>query len=721
MKKFILASLILILTTLTFPLGATKIGYALSGGGARGFAQIGVLKVLEEYGIYPDYISGTSIGAVVGALYAMGYSAQDIEDLSLLVDWQSIFADGFERKDLHVGQKRWTPYGNLLFELDENWKPQLPQSVFTANNINLELFRLFASTSNIEHFADLPIPFTCVATNLLSGSMKVFHNGSLMQAVKASMSIPSIMKPFELNDSLYIDGGISQNMPVEQVIEMGADFVISMKTNSDLREASRINNLFQVFDQSLNIGITKNVNESMALSDFHLEPYLDGFEASSFGSIKIIIDAGEAYARSRIAEIIELRDRLNRNPSYQNRPKKVEPMYSVKISKFSVVGNHYINRAKVKEYMGVEIDGTYSKSRLVQMCRSAWNLQLFHYIYPIIVLEDGQWHLIVYLKERERKHLATNITYTSEDDLAAGVVLAMNNYFGKNSKLLVEAKVGGKNEVNVDFVKNFGELWGIYYRLFTYLNEKTLYIYEDHYKTNSIGSLETGLTAGLGFFANKLASLEGYSYHYSNKLSRKISETDPLGQRNTVTGLGIKIYHESTDDYYFPMEGSSGISKLSFSRNVLQHDDIYGKFTLNAESYMPFSKSLCLRLGFDYGANFSKSDDLAFDPFYFGGSDGFLGHQKYEISAPFYKVYTIGFRYKVPKATFIDIGVQGLNHASSDIWTPNQNMFGALYASIGINSIAGPMRFMLSLSEDKRVNTYLNLGYTADVFKFSRR
>ncbi|MBP7118280.1 MAG: patatin-like phospholipase family protein, partial [Candidatus Cloacimonetes bacterium] len=187
MKKYLILTGFILLIGLC---SAKGVGYALSGGGARGFAHIGVLKVLEEEGLKPDYISGTSIGAIIGALYAMGYNAAQIESLSLEIDWKQIFNSRHSRKDLYIGQKRWAPYGNITFELKDNFSPRLPSGVYNVNNVNLKLFELYAAASTVKDFRDLQIPFSCIATNLVTGKPKVFTEGSIMQALRASMSIP---------------------------------------------------------------------------------------------------------------------------------------------------------------------------------------------------------------------------------------------------------------------------------------------------------------------------------------------------------------------------------------------------------------------------------------------------------------------------------------------------------------------------------------------------
>ncbi|MGC9362900.1 MAG: patatin-like phospholipase family protein, partial [Candidatus Syntrophosphaera sp.] len=175
------------------PLDAKGLGYALSGGGARGFAQIGILKVLEEEGVYPDQISGTSMGAVIGSLYAMGHSAVEIEQILLSLDINDLMLDRYEREDIYIGQKRWPQYGNITLYMGSDWIPRLPSSLYVGNKLNLTLARLAFSASNCRDFTELPIPFTSVATDLVSGDPVIFDGGSLMQAVRASVSVPSMM------------------------------------------------------------------------------------------------------------------------------------------------------------------------------------------------------------------------------------------------------------------------------------------------------------------------------------------------------------------------------------------------------------------------------------------------------------------------------------------------------------------------------------------------
>ena len=208
-----------------------KVGVVLSGGGAKGFAHIGVLKVLEEAGIPIDYIAGTSMGAVVGGLYAVGYSADMIDSLIQIQDWNSLMRDVVSREHIPASQRnnhnRYV--ASLPYEFpfgDKSVGVTLPPGVFTGQNIyNLFLNTTIGYQGNI-NFDDLPIPFGCISADVRTGKEVVMRNGDLAEAIRASMAIPGMFTPVEKDDLLLIDGGLVNNYPVDLVRSMGADIVI---------------------------------------------------------------------------------------------------------------------------------------------------------------------------------------------------------------------------------------------------------------------------------------------------------------------------------------------------------------------------------------------------------------------------------------------------------------------------------------------------------------
>jgi len=705
-----------------FSLQSVKIGYALSGGGARGFAHIGILKVLEEVGIKPDYIAGTSIGALIGGLYAMGYKAQDIENLLSQYSWDEILNDSWKRDELYVGQKRWTPYGNATFRLNDKWLPRLPQSLIVGNRINLELFKLYSPASEINDFRELPIPFTAVATDLIRGNTHEFDSGSLMQGIRASMSIPSVLLPFPLNESLYIDGGLSQNLPSRTLLDMGAEYIIGFKVNTSLQKKEKLEDLLQILDQTINIGITNKLKEQMSLCDLILEPDLEGFSYVKFEKIAEIIQTGENYARSRIDELIYLKNCLYNNSIRHETNKGVIQQQIYNFEKIIVHGNKYTSSSIIKDYSGLKAGHFYTTYDVIKRVNQVWNSQLFDVIYPVISSDSTGHILKLYVQEQERKNLLLNFSYDNDNEFVAGIMLKLNNYILKNSNLAAEIKLGGKNELNLDYVKNFGQAYGFYYRLYPFLNEKRIYFYNDnHEKVTSVRSLEYGFTAGLGLFAGKSIVLESYGFNNITRLYKEIAITDTLEASNKISGIGIKAYHESLDDYIFPTKGTCLLLKLITARKNYLSDQALTRLTFKYEIFYPMNRSVSLLLGTAIGSHLVNNKHSSLDPFYLGGIDQFAGYQLYEKSAPFYEIIESGAKFKLSKFLFVSAKIQGLNYADNEDLIPNGGFLMGCVFELGYKSIIGPARFALAISEKTRLQYYFSIGYTKDFYHFSRR
>jgi NTE family protein len=257
------------------PQSAPKVGLVLSGGGARGAAHIGVLKVLEREGVKIDCIAGTSFGALVGGLYALGYRAAEIEEIFAKQDWSSIFSDAPERSLSSLFERRNFRYqGHLSFV---GFSPELPSGLYRGQKI-IEVLDALTTQRMIEadyDFDRLPIPFRAVATDLLTGERYVFNKGRMTEALRASMAIPMIFAPVEKEDMLLADGGLSDNFPTDVALKMGADFIIAVDVTSPLLKKEEIRSLFDVLDQSVSLAMRQNIEKNLNLADFIIRPDLE--------------------------------------------------------------------------------------------------------------------------------------------------------------------------------------------------------------------------------------------------------------------------------------------------------------------------------------------------------------------------------------------------------------------------------------------------------------
>ncbi len=698
------------------------IGLVLSGGGARGFAQIGMLKVIDEMHLPIKCVVGTSVGSIIGSLYSMGYSAEEIEQIVLSIDWTEIFSDNVPRQNVYIGQKRWGPYANYFFNLNDRFAPNLPQGFIPGNKIMLDLFYLTYRASYINNFDKLPIPFRCVSTDILTGKMKVFQSGSLAEAVRASSSIPSVFQPFELSDTLYIDGGVSENFPAGIAIETGADYVIGLKTNSEYMKRDKLKDIIDVLNQTINIGMTNRMKTDTELCDVVLCPDLSDYNSADFSRVKEIIDQGEKTARLQYKELLKLKEEcLDTKESKSERNILIPMPDTVRFANIFVEGNLYLSSFKVKEYVNIDANVPYTKDTILKAFKRAHNSELFSMIYPRITKLDNEYYLCIVCQEKERKRLGLNIVYNTNDDLKAGVALELNNYLQKNSKLILNVQLGNSREVNIDYVKNFGSLWGVYFRVFPYLKDQKIYFYNDeHEKTQSVRTIEHGELFGVGFFAQDIAVLESYAFTFKTKLYRDISVDDPITSNVLSSGFGIKYYHESLDDFVFPMKGVKTMGKFNFANKGKYSDYTYRKLKTQSAFYIPFSKNFSIGYGFELGTYFN-SDSTEFDPSYIGGIDNFLGLFPKEMSAPFYKIGLVVLKFKLSTNIFLDMQVNALKLGDVDNWDIYRDLTWGGGIRLGYRTPLAPLRLALATNEDRKVTAYISIGFDLDAFEFSRR
>lgn len=283
-----------------------KVGVVLSGGGARGLAHVGVLKVLDELHIPIDYITGTSMGAIVAGLYASGVPIEDLERLVQEIDWNGILADEIPRQELPFRHK----HDNdtiLKLAIDPQKGAVIPKGLASARRLDLLLKALTIGVAQTNDFNQLPIPFKCIAADIVSGQAVTLDHGNLATAMRASMAVPGLFAPVEIDDHILVDGGILNNLPVATIKAMGADVVIVVDIGSPMVDRSKLNNFFAITDQSRKVMTQRYNNEQLALltdSDLLLTPDLKDITSSDFGRGAELIELGYTaadQARSKLA------------------------------------------------------------------------------------------------------------------------------------------------------------------------------------------------------------------------------------------------------------------------------------------------------------------------------------------------------------------------------------------------------------------------------------
>ena len=299
-----------------------KVGVVLSGGGAKGVAHIGVLKVLEEAGIPIDYIAGTSMGAIVGGLYAVGYSAKSLDSMVRVQNWPFLLSDRVYRYNLPFSEKETNEKYLLSVPLTHGKGLSVPAGFVSGQNI----YNLFSELTIGYHdsipFRDLPIPFSCVAANMIDGKEVVMDSGILPLAMRASMAIPGAFAPVIIDSMILVDGGISNNFPVDVAKNMGAEITIGVDLSTGLKDAEGLNSIIGVVDQLTSFMGMQNYEKNRKAVDLYMNPGLKGYTAASFTSeaIDSMIARGERVARANWDNIMKLKQQIGLEPDEDASP-----------------------------------------------------------------------------------------------------------------------------------------------------------------------------------------------------------------------------------------------------------------------------------------------------------------------------------------------------------------------------------------------------------------
>ncbi|MBN2092639.1 patatin-like phospholipase family protein [candidate division KSB1 bacterium] len=318
MKHFISFIFIIIISWSTFTnlqaknselTNRPKIGLVFSGGGAKGFAHIGILGLIDSLKIPIDYIAGTSMGAIIGGFYAIGYNGYDLEAMAFRNDWDEIFSDKPPRRLLPYFEKKDTGRFQLEFGM-VGTKPVTPSALIYGQKVSLLLSSLTFPYERITDFDNLPIPFRCVAVDLVTGNEVVLKQGSLAKALRSSMSIPTVFSPVEWGDSLLVDGGMVNNLPVNVVKEMGADLVIAVDVENPLFGRDKLKSVTNILNQSITLLGLERKLANLDQVDVLIRPEIAGFSVLDFSDEKIraIIKNGKQAAYHLLPELLRLKE-----------------------------------------------------------------------------------------------------------------------------------------------------------------------------------------------------------------------------------------------------------------------------------------------------------------------------------------------------------------------------------------------------------------------------
>lgn len=531
-----------------------KIGLVLSGGGARGFAHIGVIKVLEEEGVDVDFIGGTSMGSIVGGLYAMGYSIYEIEELALTQDWDYVLNDNIDRSDLGFYEKLDNEKYVLSLALSGR-KISIPPGLAYGQNVTQLLTKLTNPAFQSVDFNDLDKPFLCMATDLLSGNAVKMDTGNLALAIRASMSVPSAFAPVEYGPYYLVDGGVLNNFPAEYVKNLGADYLIGVDIATPLYSKDEITNVVEILSQSIFLNGEAEYHRNMDMVDLFIQPDLGSFTALDFDRADSLIKRGEEYAWKILPKIRSFLDSIGHQPEIVRGKSNAFPdMVGLFVDKVVFKGNKKISDKYLSRQLDIHSGDQISMVELDERISHLYGTKLFHNVYyELDYSKSGETIISVFVEEAAL--FDVNVSAHYNDYTKAGLLLNLTsrNLGIPNGRLSVDLALGKIGRFSAEYVVDNGLTPGFGLNL----NAFNQYGYQ-YDGDKRLLSFDVGVARSQGFglmtFRNVMRLKLGYELEQNN-IKQDISIIDFDDFENSSASIFADFTIDTYDRTYFPNNG----------------------------------------------------------------------------------------------------------------------------------------------------------------------
>ncbi len=741
--KQVLFIVFLIISTLSFSQEKSgediKVGLVLSGGGAKGLAHIGALKVIEESGVRIDYIGGTSMGAIIGALYASGYSAHQLDSIFGQTDFSTLIQDNIPRSAKTFYEKQEAEKYALVLPFDK-FKVGFPSGLSKGQNIYNLLSRLTSHVSTISDFSKLPIPFFCVATNIESGKEVILDRGNLPRAVTASGALPSLFSPVIIDDKVLIDGGVVNNYPINEVRAKGMDIIIGIDVQDSLKSRKNLKSAFDVLVQINNYRTIKDMIEKRKKTDIYIHPNIEDFSVVSFDEGKNIVASGVDAADSFREELAKL---ASQQKHTEKKKIEFENQDTIFIKEVKIEGIEKYTRSYVLGKLKLRTPDkiTYKEfNEGINNLSATGNFQDINYKF----FEDDNHKSTLLLQLRESNSSMMLRFAAHYDDLfrtAALVNITKKRLFTNNDIASLDLIAGDNLRYNFEYYIDKGFYWSVGFNSKYHFFETDVPLSFVDADLNAEVSLPiNSLSIKYSDFTNQLYIETlfrrtfilglGAEHKYLRYLSETIGTDDNNLPRtvfestNYYSALGFLKY-DSYDNSFFPKSGIyfSGDFHwylLAHGRNKEFEPFSLAKAKLGYahKVFRNLSAHITVEGGFKWGGPETTTLDFALGGYGFKEMNNiipFMGYEAISIRGNTYLKSTFTFDYEIFRKNHINIGANIAN-VGNDLFETGQWIDGVDYSGFsvgyGLETVLGPMEIKYSYSPElEKSEWYVALGY----------
>ncbi len=725
-----------------------KIGLVLSGGGAKGLAHVGVLKVLEDVGIVPDYITGTSMGSIIGGLYASGYTAAQLDSIVRTANWNQLLSDLVPLENVVPHEKN--DYSRFLSSFDLTRQGlKYKAGLIQGQLISEFLSALTWPVAQITDFDSLPIPFRCVAADLISGKPYVFKSGNLATAMRASMAIPSVFAPVIMDNMVLVDGGVLDNFPVKLCKEMGADIIIGVNVGfTDEFTVENLNSMRRILIAASSIGSNLQSEESRKLTDIYIQPDLKPYTTASFFEGGRIIDLGMKHSVPLIDSLAHLAEKV-----YAHEPPKTvcKPLMvnKIKISRIESKGLKNISHDFLIAHLQFDDGDSITPAMVSRGMRKLLGTRFFDYVNYELQYDGGPYIMKLTTVETYPTKFDFSLNYNNVFGAAIIGNITVRNLTVKNTRMSVTAEASKSPQFNVNIASFLGDgmnygviLDGGYSRsilpLYRVGNGRYgTFSYRYTYSTFSFDftpSTKLSFSPGITLERHILLSDTGFPELFDSGVRK-------FGYNQSMILFPIRF--NSLNNRYLPTRGVKAeavgianywLSEVYKGRESARHlvNDFYSRadnqfiaVSGNITGYIPVSSRINIALA--GAASYFVINDAPLSSLYFVGGDNlvtrihdipFTGlHYREQLVENFIYSQT-RLRFNMFKSFYVTGIINGIYNTRpysrfmpSSISYFDRKWLVGYGLNLSVNSMLGPISFGFGLNNhDKNPRFYFNVG-----------
>ncbi len=701
-----------------------RVGLVLGGGGARGAAHIGVLKELERLQIPIDSIAGTSMGAVVGGLYATGMSADDLEDLVGSLDWAAALSDKPDRKNLSFRRKQDDSQSPIDFELGvRGTELVLPKGAIQGQKLDLLLRELTFDVSHIRDFDDLPIPFRAIASDIERGEIWIMDKGDLAQSIRASMSVPGVFAPVRIGDRLLVDGGIVGNLGINVMQEMDVDVIIAVDVEFPLYGPDELDSALTISEQMLTILIRKETLrqiERLSANDILIRPDLGTFASTNFGDILETVEPGEAAAREQASKLKALS--LDKAAWDAYLAQRTHPTSSASHLAFvRIIDGGELAPEVLQLKLSVKAGDPIDHALLAHNTDRLYGLGLYEKVSYALVDEGGKTGVEYRARSKSWGPNFLQFGVSLEDDFEGstafnlGARLTRTGINPLGAEWRNDLRLGTDPKLFSEFYQPLSSDSRLFIAPHLSVEQSNINAFAAETRIARLRVTEAEAGIDMGRELGRVGEFRLGLFRGAGEARVRVGDPALPNIDFNAGGAFARLRFDSLDNARFPRRGMLSDIKWTLSRPGLGADSEYD--TIEGEATQTWSRGRnSLRLGVSYATTLDS--DGAFQDFFpLGGFLRLSGLERGEIAGPHAALAKLVYYRRISGDTgILDTPIYlGMSAEAGNVWRARSEMsFESMILNgsvfVGFDTFLGPVYVAAGFAEHRQSNFYLFIG-----------